>query len=222
MRDVNIPVAPMAAGASISHVVPVPRTRRPGRQAVRRRLLDAALAVFAERGYANASLDQVATAAGLTKGAIYSNFASKDDLFFALMTEQIVQRADAIQSALSAHAAEARGPEALQDIGRQLTRAFTTQRSWQLVFFDFWRLAMCDESVRIRFVAHRRMVRAAIAARVEQSFGSRPTPSRFSVDDVVTIVLALCNGLAIEQYIDPDLVSDGLLGRILSSLAQAD
>ena len=64
---------------------PPSRARRPTREVVRRRLLDAALQVFAEQGFASASLDQVAEAAGLTKGAIYSNFAGKDDLFFAMM-----------------------------------------------------------------------------------------------------------------------------------------
>jgi len=44
--------------------------------------------VFAEFGFENASLDQVAATAGLTKGAVYSNFAGKDDLFFAMMNDQ--------------------------------------------------------------------------------------------------------------------------------------
>ena len=81
MSDVNGGPAP---GAMNPRTQPPVRVRRPGRAAVRRRLLDAALEVFAERGYASANLDQVAAAAGLTKGAIYSNFASKDDLFFAM------------------------------------------------------------------------------------------------------------------------------------------
>ena len=59
---------------------------------VRRRLLDAALEVFAERGFDTAKLDQIAAAASLSKDAIYSNFASKDDLFYAMMAEQVSVR----------------------------------------------------------------------------------------------------------------------------------
>lgn len=47
-------------------------------------LLDAAEAVFAEKGFAPATLDDIAYAAGYTKGAIYKHFATKEDLFLAV------------------------------------------------------------------------------------------------------------------------------------------
>jgi AcrR family transcriptional regulator len=55
----------------------------------RRRLINAALDVFAEHGYAGASLDDVSETAGLTKGAVYSNFASKADLALAVLDRRI-------------------------------------------------------------------------------------------------------------------------------------
>jgi AcrR family transcriptional regulator len=69
---------------------------------VRRRLLDAALDVFAEFGFDNATVDHVASAAGLTKGAVYSNFASKDDFFFAMMGDQILERVGIVRAMLAA------------------------------------------------------------------------------------------------------------------------
>ncbi|WKG03825.1 TetR/AcrR family transcriptional regulator [Mycolicibacterium sp. HK-90] len=47
-------------------------------------LLDAAEEVFAEKGFAPATLDDIARAAGYTKGAIYKHFATKEDLFLAV------------------------------------------------------------------------------------------------------------------------------------------
>jgi AcrR family transcriptional regulator len=64
------------------------KRQRPTRAQTRQRLLQAAGEVFAQRGYDRASLDDIATAAGLTKGAVYSSFAGKDDLFYALMRER--------------------------------------------------------------------------------------------------------------------------------------
>ena len=215
MSDVNNTTTP---GAARPRAVPPMRVRRPGREAVRRRLLDAALEVFAERGYAGANLDQVAAAAGLTKGAIYSNFVSKDDLFFAMMHNQVLNRVEAVRAALEAGADAPRAQQTLHDIGRLLTAAFTEQREWQLVFLDFWRRALQDDAVRAQFVAHRRALRAAIADRVQQVLG--PTPAELTVDDIVTVVLALSNGLAIEQYADPDAVSDDLFGRVLAQLSR--
>ena len=204
------------AGASPAHPA---RVRRPGREAVRRRLLDAALEVFAEFGFENASLDQVAATAGLTKGAVYSNFAGKDDLFFAMMNDQVMSRVEAVQAILAANPAEAQPRQTLQDIGRLLTEAFTEQRDWQLVFLDFWRRAIRDDDVRARFVAHRKVLRGAIADRVEEVLNGAQTPGSFTVDDVVTVVLALSNGLVIEQYVAPEFVSDGLFGRVLDRLS---
>lgn len=47
-------------------------------------LLDAAEEVFAEKGFMAATLDDIAHAAGYTKGAIYKHFATKEDLFLAV------------------------------------------------------------------------------------------------------------------------------------------
>src|SRR3989442_7049509 len=57
------------------------------RRQTRAALLEAAGDVFAKRGYHAASLDQVAEAAGFSKGPAYSNFPGKDDLFIALIDE---------------------------------------------------------------------------------------------------------------------------------------
>ena len=195
------------------------RIPRPKRAAVRRRLLDAALPVFASHGFEAATLDQVAEAAGLTKGAIYSNFASKDDLFFAMMNEQALRRAEAVRTALAGRPAGLAGQRTARGIGRLLTEAFIQERDWQLVFLDFWRRAARDDGVRALFLAYRRALRQAIAERIEQALGPTPGTGEFNADELVTIALALSNGLAIEEYIDPGLVASDLFGRILERLS---
>jgi len=218
VRPVN-PSPPPAAG-------PVPaRVRRPARADVRRRLLEAALQVFAERGYANASLDQVAAAAGLTKGAIYSNFANKDEIFFAMLDQEVRNRVEAVRAALQtgsagpSHPAGGR-PATAEDVGHYLAATITDRRDWQLVFVDFWLRAVRNEEVRQQFLTHRRALRAAIAELVQQFLPPQPAPNQLSIEDAVTLVLAVSNGLAIEQNIDPSFVSEGLFGRVLSQLAK--
>lgn len=196
------------------------RMRRPGREAVRRRLLDSALEVFAERGLADASLDEVAARAGLTKGAIYSNFESKDDLFFAMMGDQARTRLEAIRAVLGGAELQPTRPEALHEIGRILTEAFTAQWQWELVLLDFWRRALRDDEVRRRFVAHRRELRAAIGEAVAQILGSSREVPGLGPEEVVTVVLALYNGLALERYVDPDQVNDDMFGRVLALLGR--
>src|SRR5262252_5699696 len=56
-------------------------------------VLDAARQVFLARGYHNATLEQIADEAGFSKGVVYSQFASKADLFLALLDARIAERA---------------------------------------------------------------------------------------------------------------------------------
>src|SRR4051794_431082 len=58
----------------------------------RREVLEAARQIFLERGFHGASIDAIALQAGFTKGVVYSQFGSKDDLFLALLAERIEER----------------------------------------------------------------------------------------------------------------------------------
>src|SRR3954462_12141081 len=62
--------------------------RAQGREG-RDELLAAALRVFAERGYRQAGVDEIAAEAGYSKGALYWHFAGKDDLLLALLEERV-------------------------------------------------------------------------------------------------------------------------------------
>src|SRR6266542_6308917 len=64
-------------------------TREEKKARTRAQLIDAAATVFARRGLVAASLDEVAEEAGLTKGAVYSNFGSKEELFEAVIDERL-------------------------------------------------------------------------------------------------------------------------------------
>src|SRR5436305_11109352 len=62
--------------------------RQEGREA-RDELLTAALRVFARRGYRDAGVDEIATEAGYSKGALYWHFSGKEDLLRALLEERV-------------------------------------------------------------------------------------------------------------------------------------
>ena len=72
-----------------SEDAPVESARR---QKTRARLLDAAFDVFAEHGVRAASVEMITEAAGFTRGAFYSNFSTKEELFFALMEREKTMR----------------------------------------------------------------------------------------------------------------------------------
>ena len=67
-------------------VIEEPRSAR--REATRQRILDAARVVFAEKGVFGASIEDICEQAGFTRGAVYSNFADKDDILRAVIERE--------------------------------------------------------------------------------------------------------------------------------------
>jgi AcrR family transcriptional regulator len=195
--------------SSVAATSPTPRPRR---NEVRSRVLQAAGRVFAERGFAAASLDQVAAAAGFTKGAVYSNFGSKDELFLALMTDEVARRVDVVETALRETTDLA---DALAAVGAELSRREAT---WQLLYLEFWQRAVRDPDVRRAFVASRRDLRTRIADVVARFLAEHPVRTHWDAESLTVVLIALSNGLALEALPDPDAVPGNLLTRVLSDL----
>lgn len=189
---------------------------RPKRSEVRARILAAATSAFAKHGFAGTSIDAIAEAAGFTKGAVYSNFGSKDDLFFALMDQQIELRTRLVTEV--ARDLPQGGPQALAAIGERLTRAISENREWQLLFLDYWARAVRDPSIRARFVEHRRAVRTLMGGAVEQIARSLNIGIVLPTDLVSLLLLGLSNGLAIEELVAPGTVPTSLIGSVLVAL----
>jgi AcrR family transcriptional regulator len=193
-----------------------PRKRtRPTRGQTRARLLQAASEVFAKHGYDRASLDDVAAAAGLTKGAVYSSFASKDELFYALMRERIDERL-----ALVAAAADRQTTlqDTTRDAGAGLAELIFSQADWHLLFIEFWARAVRDPSLRKEFARQRRAARELIARFIQQQAAQLGTELPAPADQLAVAVLALSNGIAIEQLADPDTVDPSVFGTTLGLL----
>lgn len=196
-----------------------PSTRtRPTRAQTRERLLEAAAAVFAERGYDGASLDDVAAAAGLTKGAVYSGFSSKDELFFALVAERLDQR---LQVVADAAGSQRSLRELFDDAEDDLATLFTSQRDWQLLFIESWARAMRDPSRREEWARHRRAARAVIADFLERQAALTRVELPAPADDLAVAAIALSNGIAMEHIADPDTADPALFSRMLGLLLDA-
>src|SRR6201996_8512282 len=80
------------------------RTRtRPTRDDTRDKLFEAAARVFEEQGIGGASIDAIAEAAGFTRGAFYSNFASKDELIVAMLEDHADRSVQHYRDLLARH-----------------------------------------------------------------------------------------------------------------------
>lgn len=191
---------------------------RPTRAETRSRILEAAGEVFASRGYDGASLDNVAAAAGLTKGAVYSSFAGKDDLFFALVADRLDQRLEAVAVAADGQA-DLRA--LFSDAEDDLATLFATQRDWHLLFIESWARAVRDPQRRARWAARRREAQAVIADFFSRHAAATDTELPLPPRDLALAAMALSNGLAMEHIAAPDAVDPALFARTLGLLVNA-
>lgn len=188
---------------------------RPARAETRRRVLDAAFAVFGERGIAGSSLTEVADAAGLTKGAVYSNFRGKDDLVLALMEEHAMHR---LSGALAELAGTTDLDEGLTGAAAVLVEAMHTDAAWHRLLAEYFALSHRDPDRREGLRRRRREARDAVTRALTQVAENTGLQLPLPAPDVAVILFALSNGLAVEGAIDPDGVPDDLLGRVFALL----
>jgi len=192
---------------------------RPEKQArTQTRLIDAAAHVFGRRGYRQATLEEIATEAGYTTGAVYSNFASKEDLFLALADREVEERLAEVRAVIEA----ATRPEDLGDAAAEQFRAFIARDpDWPLLFYEFWSSGVREPRLRRGFERRRSQVREAIADALETLAGRLGTRLRYPADQLAGVIAAVINGLAFERAADPDAIPQELVALSVWSLVGA-
>ncbi len=189
--------------------------RAAARGTARRRLLDAAAQVFAERGYGAATVEDIASAAGLTKGAVYWSFKGKEDLFFALMDERVDRRARELMGVTEQAPREI---ETAPLISRGISSLVDEQQALVLLLQEYWAVAVRDDELRKRYVQRQRALRDHLARALEARHRTTGVPLTVPAQALATGIIALAIGLAQERIADPEAVPEELLGELLSLL----
>lgn len=171
--------------------------------------------VFTTHGIEAASVADVAAAAGLTKGAVYSNFRSKNDLVLALMDEYVAQRQ---REATELFDSAADADHALRDVGKHLVDAIHTGAKWQRLLIAYAVSGQPDPELRDAMRLRRQRLRASLAGMIERVAEHHGLTLPFPPDEAAIVVLALSNGFAVEDSLDPGAVPDDLFGRVLAVL----
>ena len=184
-----------------SMVTPMPPTgtrisRAERRAETRERLIDAAERRFTRDGFHATSVDAVAEDAGFTKGAVYSNFAGKEELFFAVYERHVEQRAaelDAVVAAAPSTRAEIRAAVASADHGED---------GWLALFFEFWAHVLRNPEHRARFAELHKRGLAPLVRSIEAT--GRRRPLAMAPELLATAQLALGNGMQLERLTRPE------------------
>lgn len=200
--------------------IKAPPRRQQARTAItRRRLLAAAAEVFARDGFEAARLEDIASLAGYTRGAFYANFDSKEDIFFALIEEDVAERTSELRSQI-----DFSGPP--ENIVRALRRHFAEvpkNRNLALLSMEFRLFAIRRPKAHERLLARHARMRsqgADFMRRLAKRCGRTRLP--ISATAAAEALGTLSNALILHHLLDHTGISENeiesLLGMYLDSL----
>lgn len=179
-------------GETISEVPETARRRR-----TRERLMDAAHKLFASQGVHAVSIEAIAEAAGYTRGAFYSNFANKNELFFAMMRREVELQLDRLRAAIARNMDAGSGRATLEsgflaEVIQEIFSALPDDPTWTLIHSEFELLALRDPAAAPEFLANEALFRAELS---EVLVATATTLGlRFRIDPLLVTDLVLAQG----------------------------
>lgn len=161
-------------------------------------LLGAAREVLVETGVGAATVDRIAERAGFSKGAVYSNFESRESIVLALLEQHLDAEVASLRTLLA-------DPATLDDLLERV-RAFyaTLHRDPGLVLLsiEFQLLAVRDAEVRAAYLKLWRHHRAALAALLQETAVRLGVTLKSRPDHLVDTLAALTRGLALQAAVN--------------------
>jgi AcrR family transcriptional regulator len=191
-------------------------TRKQRQEHTRRCLLESAGRVFARRGLTQASVDEVAADAGFTKGAVYANFGSKEELFLEMLDVRFARRLADMERAMSTD----EPPEVqARTAGRDFIDFLGSDPDWRRLFIEAALHASRDAAFRVKLQEHYATMRARMADLLRARSEAGGFTPGVPFDQLATMIFAMANGIGFEQLVEPDAVPDDMFSNMLEIFA---
>ncbi len=193
-------------------------TREQRKANTRERLLAAARGAFAESGFHGASVEEIASRAGFSTGALYSNFDGKEDLFLVLMEREIDEHAREIAEAVAQRPSVS---ERATGGARRWMTMIEREPELLLLFMEFWAYGVRDAAVRPKVAARFAQIRRLLTRLIEDGVEEFKLELALPAEQLAVAVDALADGIARQRLADPAAVPDELMGNVLALLFEA-
>jgi AcrR family transcriptional regulator len=190
--------------------VPARLTRAETQARTRQKLLDSGARAFAKRGYAAASIEEIAASAGFTRGAFYANFTDKADLFLTILDGQTEAALQQVGDAVAAAPDDQKLGALLEWFDR-----LVVDRRLELAFGEFQAVASRDRKLRARLARRYRLVVDLVTQMIESYCAGAgvtlPVPPR----TFATMVVSIVDGLTVAHRLVPDDIPPERLAETL-------
>lgn len=187
----------------------------------RAKLLRAAQRIFARDGFEAARIEDIAAEAGHSRGAFYANFRTKQDLFLALLEQQVKEHSGKLLSSLEA----CETPEERLEALREYYAKRIGDRQWAMLTLEFKLFALRHSRLRPKLVEAHRQIRSSKNIEAIRSLLPPRAQCNLETDGQRRAALeGVLNGLVLEQAYDPKRLSEeqaaAILRRIFDTLTQ--
>jgi AcrR family transcriptional regulator len=170
------------------------------RELTRSALVQSAAELFAKRGFHAASLDEIAEAAGFTRGAIYSNFESKEELFFAVLERHVNAQLDAFSQFFE----QSGGPWAVDASAvAKAWQEMMGDEQWAALTLEFRLYALRNPEVRERLAAQERKMRGVMTRFILDINREAGVSFKLPPEDLVAVIDGASWGLMEQALLDP-------------------
>jgi TetR/AcrR family acrAB operon transcriptional repressor len=191
----------------------MPRQVGPKGAETRRLLLEKAGELFETRGIGATSLDQIAAAAGVTKGAIYDHFENKTELVFQLFEARG-------SPTLKAFSDDRAAPEQLVALMEHLLSWFPPEVDYVSSHNEFNHYISSDPERSRRFGKLTQEYLTEVARRLEETVGADRLP--LTPIETAVALSALRSGLLLNRLLAPELTTDAAVSRIFGRILGLD
>jgi len=165
-------------------------------------ILEAALAVFARLGFQQTRMDDIAEQAGLSKGALYLYYKSKDAIIAALLKYFFTQEFKRLQAFVESDH-EVSVHDQLMALTRQLAAAMHWMARLMPIAFEFYAIAGRDQEVRQFLQEYYHDYRRELARLIQRGI-ERDEFRTIDAQATATTLAALYEGLALLYFVDPE------------------
>lgn len=201
------------------------KTQAEKREETREQILAAAARVFADRGFHAASLDAIADEAGYSRGAVYYNFADKEELFLEMLDRRCAERAQDLREVFRGDGDDiGETSRQAQIASRQAFEAMTGDTEWRALYLEFLAHAARDREFRRTLGKRLDRMRGALDDLVEQRTAPVADALPMSPQQLAMVLDALGIGLWAHHMlhgnraVPPDLYADAV-GLIVDGIA---
>ena len=178
-------------------------TRAESQERTRARIVDSATLLFLRDGFRVTSLERIGEEAGFTRGAVYSNFASKTELGIAVIDDLHTREERRLADALS----RAADPQAKLDALATWADETIGNRAWTQLEIEVAAAGGFDERYRAAAAARYERLRAGAAEIIRDAFGEG---FGIETDLLATAVLGLSLGIGVQRAVDPRIKGSAL------------